>query len=71
MVYACYGVKVCQIIRKNAASGYHLGGVLEWDSREAYQNTQSDERAKELLDDVGSGRFTTSQPLFLEGDLVV
>ncbi|KAK5174245.1 uncharacterized protein LTR77_001325 [Saxophila tyrrhenica] len=53
------------------SSGHHLSGVLQFDDREKYDAAQNDGRTKELLDDIGKGRFTRSQPIFLTGGLLV
>ncbi len=53
------------------SSGYHLSAVLEFESREAFDKAQGADRLKELMDDVGSGSFTKSEPAFSTGDSIV
>ena len=58
------------ISESDVESGYHLSTVIDWASKEGFDNAQQDERTKEIWEDVGSGKFTNVTPVVLSGNVL-
>lgn len=67
-IWGPYSARTHSVTKMDEASGYHLALVVEWDGKGKYEEAQKDARTKEIVEDIGSGRFTTAAPVFLEGE---
>ena len=66
-IWGHYGLRFHSTSELDADSGYHISCVLEWDSKEGFDKAQKDPRSGEIHQDIESGRFTDSTPVFLAG----
>ncbi|KPI42699.1 uncharacterized protein AB675_1736 [Cyphellophora attinorum] len=48
-------------------SAYHLSCLMQWDSKDSYEQAKKDAGTKGVMDDVASGSFTNADAMFLEG----
>jgi uncharacterized protein (TIGR02118 family) len=66
-IWGPYSCKFHSLTPYPEDSPYHLTAVMQWDSKDSYEQAKKDSATKEVLDDVASGSFTKVEPVFLEG----
>lgn len=70
-IWGPYGLVFRSTSDLDADSGYHISAVLEWETKDGFDKAQKDPRSAEIYDDVKSGSFTDSAPVFLMGKNVM
>ena len=60
-----FGMTFHAISEYGTSDDFHLSCLMDWESKEAYEEAQKDGGTKIIMDDVTSGRITNVTPIFL------